>query len=114
MSGKTERAVAAFDTEIRKLAQEQLDSWCDSKELEAEDLTKQFDADDKMNAGLHRDYETLENFRKEERLTLWRSHVKEKGVMKTFLKAKVDEVLMRWVPKIREAGQKRVVGQRFH
>ena len=103
------RAVVAFEKELMKIAQDELDSWCDDKELEADVLAASHEEDDKTYGGLHRDWQVLEHKRRLEKIFLWDSHVKEKGLVKQKLKDKMSAIIKEWVPKIEKADHARLL-----
>ena len=102
-NAQVDGAVVAFEKELIRLAQEELDSWCDAKEGEAVALSNSHDEDDRSHGGLYRDWQSLENKRRLERKTLWNRHVREKVLVKGKLKDKMSAIPKQWVPKILKA-----------
>ena len=93
----------AFEKELWKLAQDEMDEWAQSKQEESFALQEKHDCDDKEHGGLHRDNETLGRERKEEYRRLWKAHVDEKQVFKAKLKGRVRELCELWGPKVESA-----------
>ena len=85
-NAQVDGAVVAFEKELIRLAQEELDSWCDAKEGEAVALSNSHDEEDRSHGGLHRDWQSMENKRKLEMNTLWKSVKIEKVLVKGKLK----------------------------
>ena len=108
-NAQVDGAVVAFEKEPIRLTQSELDSWCDAKEGEAVALSNSHDEDDRSHGGLHRDWQSIENNRKLEMITLWKSHGKEKVLVKRKSQEKMSAILTQWAPKIVKAQHARLL-----